>query len=88
MEATVEFKVDNVIDLSADIAWAPIQMDSEEESNDKEEEVKAVADPLKTLLFFEKMKRLSPHRLPLKEQMRDHTINYVDLLCSNLFPPR
>ena len=30
--------------------------------------------------FLERMKRLSPHRLPLKERMKDQTFSYVDLL--------
>ena len=59
VEAIIECKVDAIIDLSVDIAWTPIEMDSEEESNDKEQEMKAVAEPLRTLLVHEKMKRLS-----------------------------
>ena len=33
------------------------------------------------MLFHERMKTLSLHRLPLKERMKDQTINYVDLFC-------
>ena len=51
VKATLESKVDDVIDLSADIAWIQIKMDDEEESNDKEQEVKDVADPPRILLF-------------------------------------
>ena len=34
------------------------------------------------------MKRLSPHRLPLKKQMKDQTISYVDLLHPDPFRAR
>ena len=63
VEAIVKCQVHDVIDLSADIAWMPIQMDTEEESNDKENEVKPMVEPSRTLSFWERMKRLSPHRL-------------------------
>ena len=84
----MECKVDDVIDLSANISWTPIKIDSEKESHEEEEDVKVVADPPRTLTFSEKMKRLSFHRLPLKERMKDRTISYVNLLCSNPPPPR
>ena len=80
MESTVGCEVEDVIHLSADIVWTQIEIDSEEESNGEDEEVKDVADPSRALSFREKMKRLSPHRLPLKERMKDRTISYVDLL--------
>ena len=83
LEDTIEYKVDNVIGLSANIAKTPIEMDGEEESNDEEQEVKVVAEPLRTLLFCEKIKKLFSHCLPLKEHMKDRTISYVDPL-----PPR
>ena len=73
--------MEDIIDLSADIAWTPIEMDGEEESNEEEQEVKDVADLPRTLLFRKKMKKLLPHRLPLKEQMKDQSISYIDLLC-------
>ena len=63
-------------------------MDTEEESKDKEPGVKDVMDAPKTLSFYEKMKKLLPHRLPLKERMKDQSISYVDLLLSNPYPPR
>ena len=88
MEATIECKVDDVIDLSANIVWTPIKMDGEEESNDKEQEVKDVADSPRTFLFRERMKKLLSHRLPLKERMKDQSINYVDLLCPDPYPIR
>ena len=37
----------------------------------------------KIFLFYERMKRLFPHQLPLKERMKDRTISYVDLLCQD-----
>ena len=63
-------------------------MNGEKESNDKEQEVKDVADPPRTLSFCEKIKKLSPHCLPLKERMKDCTISYVDLLYLDSLLPR
>ena len=88
MESTIGCKVEDVIDLSADIVWIQIEMDSEEESNGEDEEVKDVADPSRALSFCEKMKRLSPHRLLLKERKKDHTISYMDLLRPDPLPRR
>ena len=81
MEATIECKINDVVDLSANITWTLIKMVDGEESNDEEEEVKAMVEALKTLLFCEKRKRFSLHHLPLKKRMKDCTISYVDLLC-------
>ena len=81
MESTPGCKVEDVIDLNADIVWTQIEMDGHEE-------VKDVADPSRALSFREKMKRLLPHRLPLKERMKDRTISYVDLLCPDPLPRR
>ena len=55
-------------------------MDDEEESNDTEQRIEPMIELTKVLLFRERMKRLCPHRLPLKERMKDRTISYVDLL--------
>ena len=74
MEAIVECKVDNVIDFSVDIAWKPIEMDDEEESKNEEQEVKEVVEPLRILLFCERMKKLSLHFLLPKKWMKDCTI--------------
>ena len=63
-------------------------MDGEEESNDKEHKVKDVVDPLKTLSFRERMKKLSPHCLPLKERVKDQLISNVDLLRLDPYPAR
>ena len=49
MDARVECKLDNFIDLSANIAWTPIKMDGEEELHDKEQKVERVAKPPRTL---------------------------------------
>ena len=48
VEAIVECKVDDVIDLSVDISWTPIKINSEKESHDEEEDVKVVAEPSRT----------------------------------------
>ena len=85
---TIGCKVEDVIDLSVDIVWTQIEMDGEEESNGEDEELKDVADPSRALSFREKMARLSPHRLPLKERMKDCAISYVDLLRPEPLPPR
>ena len=61
MDNTIECKVENVTDLSVDIAWTPIEINGEEESYDKEQEVKDLPNPPRTLLFLEKMKKLSLH---------------------------
>ena len=44
------------------------------------EEVNIAMESSKTLSFRERMKRLLPHCLPLKEWMKDQMISYVDLL--------
>ena len=62
-------------------------VDNDDNSEDVEE-VNIVVESSKTLSFHEKMKRLSPHRLPLKERMKDRTISYVDLLQPDPLPPR
>ena len=74
--------------MSVDISWTPIKKDSEEESHDEEEDVKVVPDPLRTLSFSKKMKRLSLHCVPLKERMKDRPIRYVDLFPLDPLPPR
>ena len=76
---------DDAIDLSADNPWKINDVDSDDNSDDVED---IAVESSKTLSFREKMKRLSPHRLPLKEQMKDQTISYVDLLRSDPLPPR
>ena len=78
----------DAVDLSSDIPWTINEKDNEEESNDVEQEVEPMAEATKVLSFCERMKRLSPHRLPLKERMKDSTISYVDLLCPDPLPTR
>ena len=50
--------------------------------------MKPLREPLRTLLFCERMKRLLFHHLPLKEQMKDYIISNVHLLCPNSFLSR
>ena len=86
VDALVQCEVDDVIDLSVDIAWTPIKMDGKEESNDEDREVEGVLEPPRTLSFCEKMKRLSPHCLLLKERIQ--RISYVDLLFPGPLSPK
>jgi len=75
----------DVIDLSADILRKPGDVDVEDNLIDIEE-VKVAGESSKTLPIRKKMRELSPHRLPLKELMKDRTISYVDLLRPNPLP--
>ena len=79
-EAAVECEMFDAVDLSTDIPWMITEMDNEEESKDVEQGTEPMAKLTKALSFSEMMKRLSPHRLPLKERMKDRTINYIELL--------
>ena len=54
-------------------------MDVEENSIDMVE-VKLAVESSRTLSFCKRIKRLSMHRLLLKERMKDQMISYVDLL--------
>ena len=63
-------------------------MNDEEESNDVEQETEPKVEIPKVSSIYERMKRLSLHRLPLKEQMKNQTISYLDLLLLNLFLAR
>ena len=58
---------------------------NEDKSIDTEQEVKVVGKSLRSMSFRDRMRGLSPHRPPLKDQMKDKTILYVDLLRSS--PP-
>ena len=40
-----------------------------------------MAELIEVLSFYERIKRLSPHWLPLKERIKDQIISYVDLFC-------
>ena len=75
----------DVVDLDGDILKKPGDVDVEDNSFDIEK-IKVAGESSKTLFFRKKMRGLSPHRLPLKEQMKDRTISYVDLLRPNLLP--
>ena len=72
----------DVVDLGGDILKKPEDVDVEDNSFDIVE-VKVAGESSKTLSFRKKMRGLSPHRLPLKERMKDQTISYVDLLRPN-----
>ena len=85
---TVKCKMFDAVDLSTDILWTIIEMDDEEESKDAEQGTEPMAELIKALSFFERMKRLSPHQLPLKEWMKDRTINYIDLLRLDPLPAK
>ena len=58
-------------------------MDVEDNSIDIEE-VKVAEESSRTLHVLKKRRGLSPHRLPLKERMKDRTISYVNLLRPDL----
>ena len=83
----VDRDADDAIDLSADIPWKINVVDSDNNSDDVEE-VNIAAESSKILSFCERMKRLSPHRLPLQERMKDQTISYVDLLRPDPLSPK
>ena len=44
-----------------------------------EQGVKVVGKSSRSLSFCERRKNLSPHHCPLKKQMKDKTISYIDL---------
>jgi hypothetical protein len=75
----------DVVDLSADIWLKPGDVD---DNSIDIEDVKVAGESSRTLSFRKKRRGLSPHRLPLKERMKDRTISYVDLLRPNPPPPR
>ena len=77
----------DVVDLSEDILRKSGDVNVKDNSIDIEE-VKVAGESSRTLLFRKKMRGLSPHRLPLKERMKDQTISYVDLLRPDPLPPR
>ena len=52
----------------------------EEKPKETKQEVKMVGESSKSRSFCERMRGLSPHHLPLKDQMRDKTVSYMDLL--------
>ena len=87
-EATIECKMFDAGNLSLDILWMITEMDNDEESKDVEQGTEPMAELTKVLSFCERMKRLSPHRLSLKERMKDRTISYVDLLHLDPHPAR
>ena len=87
-EATVECEMFDAVNLSMDIPWTITEMDDEKESNNVEQGAEPMAELTKVLSFRERMKRLSPHWLSLKERMKDRIISYVDLFCPDPLPTR
>ena len=77
----------DVIDLNVDILQKPGDVDMKDNSIDIEK-VKVAEESLRTLSFRKKRRGLSPHRLPLKERIKDRTISYVNLLRPDPLPPR
>ena len=57
----------------------------EDKTNETEQEVKVENESSKSFSFRERMRGLSPHRRPLKDQMGYKTVSYIDLL--QLGPP-
>lgn len=53
---------------------------NEDKEIDIEHEVKMVGECSRSLSIFNRMRGLSSHRRPLKNQLRDKTVSYVDLL--------
>lgn len=83
----VESEDEDVVDLTADKEpWKANASDGEDNTKKAEDGVKDGEASSRTLSFRERVRRLSPHRLPLKERMKDPTIGYMDLLRPD--PPR
>ena len=51
----------------------------ENKSKETKQEVKMEGESSKFLSFCERMRGLSQHRCPLKDQMKDKTVSYMDL---------
>ena len=77
----------DVVDLSADILQNPGDVDVEDNLIDIEE-VNVTGESSRTLFFRKKRRGLSHHRLLLKEQIKDRTISYVNLLKPDPLPPK
>ena len=75
----------DVVNLSANILRKPGHVDVEDNSIDIE--VVKISGLISRILFFcKEMKGLSPHHLPFKEQLKDRTISYIDLLRPDPLP--
>jgi hypothetical protein len=61
---------------------------NEDKMISRKDEVKIVGESLRSLSFCKTMRGLSPHRRPLKDQMTDKTVSYVDLLRPGPPPSR
>jgi hypothetical protein len=66
--------------MQEDVPEKDADVDEDNSNEMEEEEVKIVGESSKSLSFRERMRALPPHHLPLKEQKRDKTIFYMDLL--------
>ena len=53
-----------------------------DKSNETDQDVKVESESLKSLSFCQRMRALSPHHFPLKNQMRGKIVIYMDLLRS------
>jgi hypothetical protein len=53
---------------------------NEDKTTNMKNEVKVVGESSRSLLFRERLRGLLPHHCPLKDQMRDKMVSYVDLL--------
>ena len=72
----------DVVNLGGDILRKPGDVDVEDNSFDIEK-IKVAGESSKPLSFRKKIRGLLPHRIPLKDRMKDRTISYVDLLRPN-----
>ena len=75
---------DDAVHLSADILWEINDMDDGKNLIDVEE-VNMAVESSKTLSFRKRMKRLSPHCLSLKEQMKDQRLAMLTYFDRILF---
>lgn len=58
---------------------------NEDKTTNNKDKLNVVDKSLRSLLFRERMRVLSPHCRPLKDRMMDKTLSYIDLL--RLGPP-
>ena len=80
---------EDVVEREEDAVEEREEVEDEVNMVGEEEEVKKAVEKPKPFSFRESMQGLSPHRLPLKERMKDQTISYVDLLrLDSVSPPR
>jgi hypothetical protein len=73
-------EVEEAMYLTTGNRWTAKEVKRASNSVDIEEAPEVRVGSASTSRFREKMRRLSPHRPPLKERIKDWTISYVDLL--------